>query len=476
MESNEEINVRKRIRVETFQFIDNLEHIISPESVLGDCKDDIEIVKKAFLNAGWEGDGDIGLIWIPPFVSMRGGINNEYVWHVKQSNNGISFLGFEETNYNVYSNNYENNPEYEAVTITSDDTSWCVERIQRYRDNLHELEVNKNKLSDEMYRMTLNAIHGGVVSDFIETIDEIYLDIILHVIDCDNKDKLKLSKSVVRLPLDEISKGTEEAYFDSWLLLRTIESSIWKDFKFWQVREKIKEISRAVDFVADEEVKRIILTHIEIRNAFQHHSGQFTSDMKRLIGAEKIEMLDESSNIKSFKLWNRIELSIPEVEKFCDNIESFINSYENHIETRMKSRNYKYNKGANTSSFKPLEIETDDDTLMPENGMSSDSNVDKRVIYKKEELISYIYYLQYVEEEDDITVETKEHSFVVYESSTFKVNYEESTAEEFYNLLKSISNTVTCNGVEFEYNGEKYMSKEEIPITETVISNIINVG
>lgn len=47
-----------------------------------------------FLRMGWEGDGDIGLIWIPPFLR----ITEEYdcegqtIWHVKQRNNGTSYI------------------------------------------------------------------------------------------------------------------------------------------------------------------------------------------------------------------------------------------------------------------------------------------------------------------------------------------------------------------------------------------------
>lgn len=48
-------------------------------------------VAKAFKLAGWEGDGEIGYIWIPPFM-LDGGTSGKCVWHVKQSNNGTSWL------------------------------------------------------------------------------------------------------------------------------------------------------------------------------------------------------------------------------------------------------------------------------------------------------------------------------------------------------------------------------------------------
>lgn len=52
-------------------------------------------VSKAFVKAGWEGDGKIQLIWIPPFINTGfEGDMGSLIWHVKQSNNGTSFLAF----------------------------------------------------------------------------------------------------------------------------------------------------------------------------------------------------------------------------------------------------------------------------------------------------------------------------------------------------------------------------------------------
>jgi hypothetical protein len=81
-----------------YTFLDDLQFIRSPEEVFVDddasrLNDVIEAVKKRFRDGGWEGDGDVGILWLPPFVDA--GVEDTwgtYVWHVKQSNNGISFL------------------------------------------------------------------------------------------------------------------------------------------------------------------------------------------------------------------------------------------------------------------------------------------------------------------------------------------------------------------------------------------------
>lgn len=46
----------------------------------------------AFTQAGWEGDGQLGFIWLPPFLFSEYNAIGACIWHVKQSNNGTSFL------------------------------------------------------------------------------------------------------------------------------------------------------------------------------------------------------------------------------------------------------------------------------------------------------------------------------------------------------------------------------------------------
>jgi hypothetical protein len=46
----------------------------------------------AFKKAGWEGDGSIEALWIPPFMFANPDTMGIHIWHVKQSNNGTSWL------------------------------------------------------------------------------------------------------------------------------------------------------------------------------------------------------------------------------------------------------------------------------------------------------------------------------------------------------------------------------------------------
>jgi hypothetical protein len=79
-----------------YEWIDNLCFTLNPIDCLDNSDEYIKIVKDQFLEAGWDGDGDIELMWIPPFM-FDGNRTNEFtagitVWHVKQLEDGISWI------------------------------------------------------------------------------------------------------------------------------------------------------------------------------------------------------------------------------------------------------------------------------------------------------------------------------------------------------------------------------------------------
>ena len=81
--------------VHVFEWIDNLHFIQPPEKFLPDPSKYLQIARKIFSEAGWDGHGEIGLLWLPPFVLPIGTSNDwlgTVVWHVKQLEDGISWL------------------------------------------------------------------------------------------------------------------------------------------------------------------------------------------------------------------------------------------------------------------------------------------------------------------------------------------------------------------------------------------------
>jgi hypothetical protein len=81
--------------VYAFEWIDNLHFVLPPDRFLSDPSAHIAAARTAFRQAGWDGDGDIGLMWLPPFafpLGLRSSWVGITLWHVKQVEDGISWL------------------------------------------------------------------------------------------------------------------------------------------------------------------------------------------------------------------------------------------------------------------------------------------------------------------------------------------------------------------------------------------------
>ncbi len=84
----------------TYEYIDNLNFLLDPYDCLDNVEDYLEVASQRFLEEGWDGDGLIKLLWIPPFMlkdEFGEAVYFEHeegiiVWHVKQLSDGISYL------------------------------------------------------------------------------------------------------------------------------------------------------------------------------------------------------------------------------------------------------------------------------------------------------------------------------------------------------------------------------------------------
>lgn len=96
-----------------------------------------------------------------------------------------------------------------------------------------------------------------------------------------------------------------------------------------------------------------------------------------------------------------------------------------------------------------------------------------QIIKRKFTLVDYVYYLQYREEIEDIMVETADANFFVWEGSSFKVNGDEFSTKEFYEMLDKCQGPVKCNEIVFVKRGDVYESVSEIEVKERIISTIV---
>jgi hypothetical protein len=81
-----------------YEYVDDLNFLHEPSQHVPDaydCEDYIREAKAKFVEAGWHGDGEIKLIWIPPFLLPPTDDNDHMgvlVWFVKQLEDGISWI------------------------------------------------------------------------------------------------------------------------------------------------------------------------------------------------------------------------------------------------------------------------------------------------------------------------------------------------------------------------------------------------
>lgn len=82
-----------------FEWIDNLHFLRPPEDFLPLPSEQLEVylsvARECFTKAGWDGDGQITLLWLPSFVfptSSKVVSEGVVLWHVKQTNDGVSWI------------------------------------------------------------------------------------------------------------------------------------------------------------------------------------------------------------------------------------------------------------------------------------------------------------------------------------------------------------------------------------------------
>lgn len=87
----------KNFQVMSYEWVDNLNFTLAPDECLKNPEPYIQMVKALFLENGWQGDGDIRLMWIPPFCLPCDETQWLYtkgiiIWHTKQISDGTSWL------------------------------------------------------------------------------------------------------------------------------------------------------------------------------------------------------------------------------------------------------------------------------------------------------------------------------------------------------------------------------------------------
>jgi len=325
-----------------------------PFPAIEDLDGTIEAVKRRFLQEGWEGDGEIGIIWIPPFVDAGPhDTHGTYVWHVKQENNGVSWLlspvqlGFKRME--------EQNPWDERLVkkgwlpeniIHMDVVPFMQELLESKERIAKQIALlNKGDSSDttsEIISDLLMFQQGQILSRFYNFMDYCYLRLLQQVILNNNKEGIKLQRSKVALSLATYQPQDDpELENSSTWTLTSLLTDIWNAYKLEPADKKFEMLFKSVDFSPDQAVKSEINKHIEIRNCIQHHFGILTPDALKRLGIQSID-IRTSDPTKPIKIeeWKEIVLTEVEIIALCVTLSTLSQAFEKHIDIRIPFRTY----------------------------------------------------------------------------------------------------------------------------------------
>lgn len=344
------------LHVYQYQFIDSPPAIMNPHELNkqnhtklanNELTEIINIVAQQFKKNGWEGDGDIGLIWLPPFVET-GELEDtfgSYLWYVKQNNNGISFIGSRFRLKFPRLLDQNQNTEYTVPeNIIEDQVKRFTEKLSIQCDAF-ENEVKQILTSMSSSEGILIKIYGytqcQVIAQLAEFIDDCYLEILLEVLQRGNKSKIKLRKSAIKIDLSK-HKNHEEGFDDEaseWMTLQMLISDIWSSFQFEPFDEKLEKLLTAVDYKMDPELKSFIRKHIFIRNCIQHHDWKLDGSVKKMLGQKSIKIWNGGTPIEIYE-WKTITLTTGEIGLLYENIKRFIADFNAHIDKRVVTKYY----------------------------------------------------------------------------------------------------------------------------------------
>lgn len=351
----------KDYNIYTYTFLDDLSFIKNPyEYFKYETKDKIEdaiaLLGERFKEHGWEGDGSIGIIWLPPFVEE--GIEDTwgtYIWHVKQSNNGISFLA---SYAPLNTNRLRENKDYSSIisartmtpiSIIETDVEWFLRAIDDVEKNLRKSIGFLSAMSS--YDVTETIIENSnihyqsvLVRYFQEFLDECYLQILIDAIENGNPHKIKLRKSQIKIDFGSYmpepdDEEDDDDTIDSALTIRFFISDMWKAYKWEPFNNKMNMLFKSIDYKIDEEFSYEIRKHVIIRNCMQHHEGSLDRDSLKQLGRQSIEMKNAGGTYH-IKAWKPITIKAEEVYSLCGLLKTFVEDFHKHIKHRVPTVHY----------------------------------------------------------------------------------------------------------------------------------------
>ncbi len=350
----------KAYHVYTYTFLDDLSFIESPYKRFASekrqrIKDAIELIASRFKEFGWEGDGTIGIIWLPPFVDVgEEDTWGTYIWHVKQRNNGISFvacdvqltfrrLAAQNEDYSARLHSHAGVP----LTIVGTCVKWFTEAIAKTRKEMAEslalLSTTGGDSARSVISNLLSYYQGNLIQCFQEFLDDCYLQVLIEAIESGNPNQIKLRRASVRvdpscyLPAPEDVGNEDVSSSVPWFTIRGFISDMWRAYKWEPFKSKTEMLFRSLDYTPSEHALFEIRKHVLIRNCMEHHQGHLDRDSLSELGRNKLELLDEKGAL-TIDVWKPITLPQREVSALINLLVKFATDFDEYVGKRIPTR------------------------------------------------------------------------------------------------------------------------------------------
>jgi hypothetical protein len=343
------------LSVYQYHFLDDLSFIRRPEDVFdesekGEIESFVAAVKDRFREAGWEGDGEIGIIWLPPFADVgTEDTTGTYFWHVKQSNNGTSWLACN-VSLNFRRLREQNERSYTETHIPAGIMHIECLGLKRRTEKLlaslssrlNALNSIKDAIAGEISSELVTTAQGDLVAQLNVFLDGCYLNVLMEVLQSGNTSRLQLAKfkaslaPVGYLPNDDTA-DQYDAEAGQWFTTQGLISDIWRSYKFEPFQSKLDMLFDACNYKAAPQLQYELKKHILLRNCVQHHERQLTGDSLRKSGVNQISLLGPDGAIHKFKANSTISFSLPELNSFGHHLTELAASFDEHTRKRIRT-------------------------------------------------------------------------------------------------------------------------------------------
>jgi hypothetical protein len=338
----------------SYQFLDDLSFIRRPEDVFNAPKSAldkyVEAVKERFKTAGWEGDGNVGILWLPPFVGVGAEDTwGAYVWHVKQSNNGLSWLAGSSDLIQLERLRFQNKEwpgdTHKLAGIMFTSSLLLVRSSQRIisevRGHLKELSLLPSPAVPAISQKLLVIAQGDLIGALNEYLNECYLQVLLEVFERGNTSSLPLGKFKANLNPMRYIPGAEDGVeadegAGQWFTVKGLVTDIWHSYMFEPFDTRRSLLFKACEYTANPSIQRDLAKHVQLRNCVQHHEGAVTEDALKLVGVTKFVIARDEGGTLELTPGSKIAFSIKELAVFARALVRLAGSFDAHTRKRIR--------------------------------------------------------------------------------------------------------------------------------------------